>query len=187
MKVKNKISIIVLIWLAFFTIANADVGIHLEIQTSEESLFNQSVLVSPCDSDNDPETPDDITAYCAVLQSGLENDWSWWGSDAFLSSIGTNINNDNDNGIYWGWFNNLDLGSIALNKYILNEEDRILLTYNINPLKNDFKMSPGSIPFQGIKAMKELYLDPRKKVRHHIAGHKNHIRLKRHDPVYGFQ
>lgn len=118
---------------SFFNVVLADTTIHLDIKTSTGTLYNRDITVTPCDSDNSGTMA--ITAYCAVLQSGFNSDWSWFGSDAFLNSIGSTINNDNSNGIYWGWFANLDLGQTALNKYSLIENDSILLNYGINPLK----------------------------------------------------
>ncbi|MEK7585736.1 MAG: immunoglobulin-like domain-containing protein [Patescibacteria group bacterium] len=119
--------------ISFFSVASADTTIHLDVVTSTGSLYNQDITVAPCDSDNAGTMA--VTAYCAVLQSGLANDWSWFGSDAFLNSIDTKVNNDNNNGIYWGWFANLELGQTALNKYVLMEGDSILINYDINPLK----------------------------------------------------
>ena len=110
-------------------------NIHLDIETNDGELYNSNINVSACDSDNNPDTPNEITAYCAILQSGVSNDWSWYGNDAFLNSLGTYVNNDSNNGVYWGWFNNLELGSSALNKFTLNKDDKILLTYNTNPTK----------------------------------------------------
>ncbi len=117
------------------TVVAPKITIHLDIETKTETLYNKDIEVTACDSDNDPTTPITLSAYCAILQSNLTNNWSWSGSDAFLNSIGTYVNNDNSNGVYWGWFGNLSLGQTALNKDILNSGDQILLTYNTNPLK----------------------------------------------------
>ncbi len=133
----KKIIITTLLSLVLLFVSNtvfADTIIHLDIETSTGTLYNQDINITPCDSDNNPVTPDEITAYCAVLQSGLTNDWLWFGTDAFLNSISGVSNNDGNNGIYWGWFSNLNLGQTALNKYTLNSGDSILLNYNINPL-----------------------------------------------------
>ncbi len=116
-------------------IVHADITIHLDIETSSGSIYNKDITVTPCDSDNAGTMA--TTAYCAIIQAFPINEyqWTWFGTDAFLDSIKTTINNDNGNGIYWGWFANLNLGQTALNKYTLNSGDTILLTYNINPLK----------------------------------------------------
>ncbi len=109
------------------------VTIHLDIESDTQTVFNNDIEVTACDSDNNGTMT--LSAYCAVLQSGVNNDWSWWGSDAFLNSLGGFTNNDNNNGVYWGWFANLELGQTGLNKYILNSGDSILISYNINPLR----------------------------------------------------
>ncbi len=111
----------------------ADTAIHLTIKTESSTLYDSDITVSPCDSDKLGTMS--ATAYCAILQSGLANDWTWYGTDAFLNSISGTINNDGGNGVYWGWFNNLELGQNALNKYILASGDSILLNYGTNPLK----------------------------------------------------
>lgn len=113
--------------------AFADTTVHLDIETSSGSLYNQNITVAPCDSDNAGTIG--TTAYCALNQTGLNVDWSWYGTDAFLNSVEGKINNDNNNGVYWGWFANLNFGQTALNKYELNEGDSILINYDINPLK----------------------------------------------------
>lgn len=133
---KNKITfgfLISFVTFCSFGTVFADTTIHLDIESSSGSLYNQDITVTPCDSDNAGTMA--VTGYCAVLQSGLSNDWSWFGTDAFLNSIDVKINNDNNNGIYWGWFANLNLGQTALNKYNLIDGDSILLNYDINPLQ----------------------------------------------------
>ncbi|MFA6389747.1 MAG: prenyltransferase/squalene oxidase repeat-containing protein, partial [Patescibacteria group bacterium] len=108
--------------------------IHLRMETAGESLFNGDISVSPCKESPDAET-ETLNAKCAIEQSGLLNNFSYWGSDAFLNSIGTYENNKDGNGIYWSYFLNLDYGMLALNKQILSENDSLLLVYDTNPLK----------------------------------------------------
>jgi hypothetical protein len=132
---KKKITKIILIGfvaLCFFNTAYADTTIHLNIQTPSSSFYNQDITVAPCDSDNAGTLQ--ITAYCAILQSGIASDWSWYGTDAFLNSLG-GIVNDFTNNIYWGWFGDLTYGATALSAHILTPGEHLLLTYNINPLK----------------------------------------------------
>lgn len=109
-------------------------NIHLDIVASDKVLFSQDMEVSSCEEvlGSDVYT---VNGYCAVSQSNLESDWSWYDDGAFLNSIESYSNNNDGNGIYWGWFSNLDLGGSALNKYILNNGDRIIINYDINPLK----------------------------------------------------
>jgi hypothetical protein len=112
----------------------ATTTIHLQIKTYDVSLYDADIDVTAC-TDSATATTTSVNGKCAVEQSGLVNDWSWWGEDVFLNSIGSYINNDADNGVYWGWFSNLDYGLVALNKHLLSEGEKLLLTYNINPLR----------------------------------------------------
>ncbi|MCX6757516.1 MAG: DUF5011 domain-containing protein [Candidatus Nomurabacteria bacterium] len=109
------------------------ITIHLDIETNSQTIYNQDINVTACDSDNTGTLS--FSAYCAVKQAVATSDWSWWGDDAFLNSINNVTNNENNNGVYWGWFANLEYGQSALNKYILNSGDVILLNYDINPTK----------------------------------------------------
>lgn len=106
--------------------------IHLTVVTYNQALFNGEVSVTPCDSDGQGTIL--LTAYCALEQSSVPVSWSWWGSDAFLDSVG-GVANDFVNNWYWGWFANLQFGQTAMNKYALQEGDSLLLTFNINPLR----------------------------------------------------
>lgn len=115
--------------------ARADVGIHLQVVTSTTTLYNQDITVSPCALSQNSSTTMVTSAYCALQQAGLATNWSWFGDDGFLNSINGILNNDSGNGIYWGWFNNLDYGQTALNRYNLQAGDQILVNYDINPLK----------------------------------------------------
>ena len=122
------------ILLALFTTANvyADTTIYLDIETSTGSLYSGNITVTPCDSDNAGTMS--VTAYCAVLQSGVANTWSWFGTDAFLNSIG-GLSNDYPNNIYWAWFSDLSYGNTSLSAHTLSPNERILVNYNTNPTK----------------------------------------------------
>lgn len=109
------------------------VNIHLEIETSSGSIYHDDLEVSACITDNTNTYK--LSPYCALSSSGVGVGWSWWGEDAFLSEINGVVNNSNDNGVYWGWFANLELGQVALNKYTLKAGDSILLNYDINPIR----------------------------------------------------
>ena len=126
--------------LFFASKALADTNIHLDIETSTGSIYNQDITVTPCNSDNNSTTDLTTTGFCALTeagtQAGFTNNWDWsWPPGAFLNSINSVANNDNNNGIYWGWFNNSNLGATGLNQYNLTDGDSILVTYGINPLK----------------------------------------------------
>ena len=111
----------------FFNIASADTTIRLSIETASGSLYDQEINVAPCDSDNAGTMS--ITAYCAVLQSGVANNWSWYGTDAFLNSLG-GAANDFTNNIYWGWFHDLVYGDTAMSAYTLSSGENILLNFD---------------------------------------------------------
>ncbi len=110
------------------------ITVHLTIVASSTQLFSGDVATVPCDSDGEGEAGASITGYCTVLQAPVTSAWSWWGSDVFLNSINDNANDD-VNGWYWGWFNNLTYGATALNKYVPVEGDSLLLVLNSTPLR----------------------------------------------------
>lgn len=111
-------------------------SIHLKIISGTNSLYDKDISVTACDSDNNPDTPDTITAYCAVLQSGLISKWNWaWAPGAFVDSIGDIIgytSKDKDGKDvyhYWGWSANGSMGMTGLNEYIPKVSDVILLEF----------------------------------------------------------
>jgi hypothetical protein len=113
------------------------INIHLKIS----SFYDQDITVNPCDSDNNPSTLDTVTAYCAVLQTGLPSTWDWsWAPGAFVTSI-NNINgyttkdkDNNDVYHYWSWsLKNGMEGMTGLNQYVLQTNDSILLDF-IDPV-----------------------------------------------------
>jgi hypothetical protein len=112
------------------------VSIHLKIISGTESLYDNVISVNACDSDNDIETEDSITAYCAILQSGLLNTWDWsWAPSAFLESISgitgyTSVDSEgNDVYHYWSWQANDQEGMSALNQYELQPDDLLLIEF----------------------------------------------------------
>ena len=131
---KKIVSMLISLLLIFgtFNVVYADTTIRLSIQTSSGSLYNQDITVTACDSDNTGGMAE--TAYCAVLQSDVANNWSWYGADAFLNTLGGTAN-DYVNNIYWGWFHDLVYGDTAMSAHALTEGENILLSFNINPLK----------------------------------------------------
>src|SRR3989339_583383 len=86
------------------------VTIHLTIATNTESIYDQDIAVDACNSDNGETSDLKITAYCAILQSGIQNEWNWdWAPGAFLNSLGdiagftTKDKDNNDVYHYWSW------------------------------------------------------------------------------------
>src|SRR3989338_11044181 len=130
--------IINLTFLSFLGVAYADTAIHLDIKTPTSTLYDQDITVSPCDSDNAGTLK--ITAYCAILQSGIQNDWNWaWAPGAFLNSLDniagytTKDKNNNDVYHYWSWSLNSTEGTTGLNQYELQSNDLISLDF-IDPV-----------------------------------------------------
>lgn len=115
------------------------VSIMLAIETAGATLFSGPVAASACA----PRAglPSEITGYCALEQSGVKATWSWWGDDAFLDSLG-GITNDNTNGVYWMWFSDLEMGSVALNRHALKSGESLLITLGKMPLRLDFEAHP---------------------------------------------
>jgi hypothetical protein len=109
------------------------ISILLQIETDTGTIFNEAINVFPC-PDYDGATTTSITAFCAVEQTGLDVAWNWFGEDAFLESVDS-IANDFATGKFWLWFSNLELGGVAMNKFSLTEEDQILVTYDVMPLR----------------------------------------------------
>ncbi len=119
-------------------IARADnpVAIHLTIATDTQILFEGDETVTPCE--NSPASGVDTTnGYCAVIQSGLSNpaDWSWFGTDGFLNTLGGFTNDFGNPNTYWGWFSDLVYGSTSLSSHSLTAGENLLLSYNTAPLK----------------------------------------------------
>ena len=109
--------------------------VHLLIKTPTEIFYDQDIVVLPCDNDKNSETPDEITAYCAVLQSGIDNDWTWWGTGAFANSIGniTGYTSQDSSGNnvyhYWSIYFNNNYAEVGLNEYVLQPNDLITLDF----------------------------------------------------------
>ena len=115
------------------------VGIQLKIIT-DTTLYDDAILVNPCDSDNKPETPDITTPYCAIKQlENLENpitsDWSWFDWGSLLNSIGdvagyvSKDSSNNDVYHYWSWSLNGEYASVGLSQYELKTDDVISLNF----------------------------------------------------------
>ncbi len=125
----------------------ANTNIHLDIRTNGNHIYNQSILVSPCDSDNQGTIK--TTAYCAIIQSGIQNTWDWtWAPGAFLTSLGginsyTSIDNTGNNIYhYWGWYVNGMGGMTALNQYDLQENDTITVLFIEPENSNENSLPP---------------------------------------------
>jgi len=112
------------------------VSIHLTISTETNSIYDKTLTVSACNSDNSITSDLKITAYCAILQSGIQNDWNWdWAPGAFLNSLGeiagytSKDRSGNDVYHYWSWSLNGTEGATGLNQYELQPNDLISLNF----------------------------------------------------------
>lgn len=107
----------------------------LRIETaSGGTLFSQTLTVSAC-KPYDTATEYTLNAKCLVDQAqGITSTWNYFGTDAFLNSV-NDYSNDFGANVFWGYFINLEYGSVALNAYTLQEGDEVLLVYDVNPLK----------------------------------------------------
>lgn len=112
------------------------VSVHLTVTTNSGNLYNNNITVSACDSDNPASGNLKVTAYCAVLQSGLTSDWNTaWAPGIFLNSI-NNISGfvtQNTNGFdvyhYWSWGTNGADAMVGMNQYTLQAGDQVYLTF----------------------------------------------------------
>lgn len=115
-------------------IPEVSVEVTFVVETSDGNLYDQDIIVFSCEESLGSGIYT-VSAYCAVLQSGIDNEWSWWGTDAFLSSIEevsgytSQDNEGNDVYHYWSWSSNGEVGMTGLNKYLLQEGDIILLEF----------------------------------------------------------
>ena len=150
---KNKIILTTVISLAIFCIfgkAQADTMVHLDIEGPNGAIYNQNISVAPCDSDHHGAMQ--ITAYCAILQSGVPSVWDWtWPPGAFVTSI-NNIAGytskdagNNDVYHYWNWSVNGIDGTTGLNEYELQSNDSILLNF-IDP--DSSTVNQGGLPLE---------------------------------------
>ena len=112
------------------------ITIHLSISTNAGSAYNQNITVNACNNDNGDTSNLEVTAYCAILQSGIQSDWNWsWPPGAFLNSLDniagytTKDKNNNDVYHYWDWSLNGTEGATGLNEYQLQSNDIISLTF----------------------------------------------------------
>ncbi len=108
------------------------VSITLIVAMPTATLFDAQLEVEACAA-SAADAPS-VSGFCALEQAGLSAQWSWWGSDAFLDSLG-GTGNDYTAGIYWMWFEDLEMGGVALNKHSLTTGETLLVTLGVMPLK----------------------------------------------------
>lgn len=110
--------------------------IHLTIKNNSGNLYNQDLTVNACDSDNPNSGNLKVTAYCAIIQSGLSTDWNFaWAPGIFLNSINgiSGFTTQDKDGLnvyhYWSWGTNDTEAMVGLNQYDLKANDQIYLTF----------------------------------------------------------
>ena len=109
------------------------IPITLDIETPAGALFKGPIEVTACP--NSPtSTGQTVSGYCAVLQSGVLATWSWYGSSAFIDSLG-GTSNDYTASAYWNWFADLEFGMSALNEHQLHTGESLLITIGRLPLR----------------------------------------------------
>jgi hypothetical protein len=120
---------------------SADTLVNLKVTVGSNELYSSDISVSPCDNDNDGVV-DGVTAYCALVQSGLNLDGSWSPFGYFLNGI---------NGIsgyadglgdwhYWEFYTNGSYAPVGVASYALSVGDQIWLNF-LNPSQDDISKS----------------------------------------------
>jgi len=107
--------------------------INLNLQTKEGTFFKEDITVTAC---KDTSTVYTLNAWCALEQTAAKNNWTLGttsGSLIFLNDVNEYVFNYPT--AFWSWYSNLQLGETALNKHILSENENIMLTYGVNPIK----------------------------------------------------
>lgn len=131
------------------------VNINLKVYSGDTVLFDDSIAITACAESPEIDALMTFNGKCAIEQSGLSNTWTWYDSNfstnsllpktlGILDELGGSTS-DNINYIYWGWFNDLNYGTVALNKHILGEGEELLLTYNSYPLKISASKTSGVV------------------------------------------
>ncbi len=134
------------------------VSARLYVVANGNILFNETLTVTAC-KPYEASTEYTLNAKCLVDQApGLTSTWNFFGTDAFLDSI-NGVHNDFSANNFWGYFINLEYGSIALNAYTLIEGDEILIQYNTIPLKIELSTTSPHVGDSVIVSIYEFGLD----------------------------
>lgn len=117
------------------SLADATTNIHLKVVTFNQTLFDDNFAVNPC-LNNNVDGVMTTNAWCAIDQLSLSKSWT---ASSTWSSFGVMLNSINEyngaDGNYWLWYGNNEPGATALNQHVLADNENILLTYGISPLK----------------------------------------------------
>ncbi|MBI5222730.1 MAG: terpene cyclase/mutase family protein [Candidatus Magasanikbacteria bacterium] len=111
------------------------IKIQLQVETFDQTLYNDNFEITACLS-APSSTEATLNAWCAIEQLAQANGWiinySTYGDAKFLSAIN---NYDGADFNWWAFFHGLNFANEALNQYIVSENEHILLSYGISPLK----------------------------------------------------
>lgn len=108
------------------------IQVELAIEAQNSTLFRGPLTVTACAPSSD--SPIAVSGYCAIEQSGINAEWSWYGSDAFIDTIG-GVGNDYVAGTYWNWFSDLSYGMTSLNAHTLRPGESLIITIGRFPLR----------------------------------------------------
>lgn len=113
----------------------ATTSIHFQINTYDAKLFDENFVVTECqDSENGTTTT--LNIWCAIQQLAEQKKWeifSTWGGYGVTYDINKYKGNDYSDGMWWGWYSNLNPGETGVNAHLLTKDENILLTYGIEP------------------------------------------------------
>lgn len=136
-------------FLTFITIfsspvfASGSTDIDLNIYTHDGSFYSGKVSVSACSAIEDGSSVS-INAFCAIEKVAGENNWqinkTWYPFGVTLDGLHTYLA-DFSNNRFWVYFVNGEPGSVGLNAYILQPNDKIDLFYGVSPLKTSVAKS----------------------------------------------
>lgn len=123
------------------------INITLKVYAGDTDLLGgpKTISIIACPESLEINAPVTLNGKCAIEQSGLSNSWTWYDENfhtesdlpktlGVLDELGGKLS-DNTNYIYWGWFSDLNYGTVALNKHPLHTNEELLLTYNSYPLR----------------------------------------------------
>lgn len=111
----------------------AQVNVRVQFETINGQLADETFTVTECPVLPGSSTTS-LTAWCAVEQLATREGWavtpSIFGDALFLSAVDTYDGADFN---WWAFFHNNTFASDALNQYILQPNDHILLSYGVFP------------------------------------------------------
>lgn len=139
--------LVIVLFLMFgrFAFATDTVNITLKVYSGDTALFNGPETVTACAESPANDALVTLNGKCAIEQSLLSNTWTWnYAPSGWLDELG-GYTTTPDYSKSWGWFNDLNYGSVALNQHILSDGEELLLTYNSFPLRISASTASGIV------------------------------------------